>query len=406
MAGRLVVRMVGPLAPYAPGFDRELRSRGYTRLSAVWQLRLMAHVSRWLASQGLDGAAFTPERAEEFCAVRREAGYRALLTVRALAPLQEFLRGQGVLPQCPPPPAVVGEKERLLARYRDHLVGERGLAPAVVCRYLKVAALFLQECPGAAVGQGGPGAAAVSAFCARQLPRRSYAGAANLASGLRSFLRFLHVEGSVAAPVAQAVPAVANRKGCGLPRALPPALVARLLASCDRRTRIGRRDYAMLMLLARLGLRVGEVASMSLDDIGWRAGELTVHGKGGRDDRLPLPSEVGAALAGWLRMRPRAQTRAVFLRANAPIGPLSPRGVAWAVYNACDRSGVPRTGPHRLRHSLATQMLAAGSPLTEVGQVLRHAAVATTAIYAKVDHRALDALVVPWPPSASGGGAA
>ena len=136
----------------------------------------------------------------------------------------------------------------------------------------------------------------------------------------------------VGAPVAQAVPAVANRKGQGLPRALPPATVARLLASCDRRTRLGRRDYAMLMLLARLGLRAGEVASLSLDDIGWRSGELTVHGKGGRDDRLPLPADVGAALAAWLRIRPKAQTRAVFLRANAPIGAISPRGVAWAVY--------------------------------------------------------------------------
>jgi site-specific recombinase XerD len=237
----------------------------------------------------------------------------------------------------------------------------------------------------------------VSVFCARELPRNSRANAANLASALRSFLRFLHLEGMVGAPVAQAVPAVANRKGQGLPRALPPATVARLLASCDRRTRLGRRDYAMLMLLARLGLRAGEVASLSLDDIGWRSGELTVHGKGGRDDRLPLPADVGAALAAWLRIRPKAQTRAVFLRANAPIGAISPRGVAWAVYNACDRSGVPRAGAHRLRHSLATQMLGAGASLAEVGQVLRHARVATTAIYAKVDHRALDALVLPWP---------
>jgi site-specific recombinase XerC len=357
----------------------------------------MAHVSRWLASEGLGSAAFTPERAEEFCAARRRAGYTALLTPRALAPLQEFLRGQGVLPVCPPAPAPAGEKECLLACYRDYLVGERGLVPAVVFRYLKTASLFLEDFPGAAAGQPALDAATVSVFCARELPRHSRASAANLASALRSFLGFLHVEGLVGAPVAQAVPAVANRKGQGLPRALPAATVARLLASCDRRTRLGRRDYAMLMLLARLGLRAGEVASMSLDDIGWRAGELTVHGKGGRDDRLPLPPDVGAALAAWLRMRPRAQTRAVFLRANAPIGAISPRGVAWAVYNACDRSGVPRAGAHRLRHSLATQMLAAGASLTEVGQVLRHARVATTAIYAKVDHRALGALVLPWP---------
>ena len=246
-------------------------------------------------------------------------------------------------------------------RYRDHLVGERGLVPAVVSRYLKAAGLFLDQFPGAAVGQPALDAAAVSVFCARELPWHSRANAANLASALRSFLRFLHLEGLAGAPVAQAVPAVANRKGQGLPRALPPATVARLLASCDRRARLGRRGCAMLMLLARLGLRAGEVASMSLDDIAWRAGELTVHGKGGRDDRLPLPSDVGAALAAWLRIRPRVATRAVFLRANAPIGAISPRGVAWAVYNACDPSGVPRAGAHRLRHSLATQMLGAGA---------------------------------------------
>jgi site-specific recombinase XerC len=345
--------MVGPLASYAPGFDRELRSRGYTRLSAVLQLRLMAHVSRWLASEELDGAAFTPERVEEFCGVRRRAGYTALLTPRALAPLQEFLRGRGVLAEGPKAPAPVSEKEQLLARYRDHLVGERGLVPAVVSRYLKAAALFLDQVPGGVVGRPALDAAAVSVFCARELPRNSRANAANLASALRSFLRFLHLEGMVGAPVAQAVPAVANRKGQGLPRALPPATVARLLASCDRRTRLGRRDYAMLMLLARLGLRAGEVASLSLDDIGWRSGELTVHGKGGRDDRLPLPADVGAALAAWLRIRPKAQTRAVFLRANAPIGAISPGASPGLCITPATGPGSP--GPARTGSATAWQ---------------------------------------------------
>jgi integrase/recombinase XerD len=341
------------------------------------------------------------EQIAAYCAARKAEGYVARLTPGSLGRLQVFLQAQGVLSVPPPAGPPASAEEKLLGRYQAHLVEERGLVPAVVSRLLKAAVLLLDEYPGAAAGRPGLDAAAVSAFCARELPRRSRATATDLATALRSFLRFLHVEGLVAAPVAQAVPAVANRKGRGLPRALPPATVARLLASCDRRTRLGRRDYAMLMLLARLGLRAGEVASMSLDDIAWRAGELTVHGKGGRDDRLPLPPDVGAALAAYLRRRPRVTTRAVFLRANAPIGAITPGAVTWAVYNACDRSGVPRAGAHRLRHSLATQMLAAGSSLAEVGQVLRHARVATTAIYAKVDHRALDALVLPWP----GGGA-
>ena len=389
------VRVAGPLAPYARGFGRELRGCGFTDLSTAEQLRLMSHLSRWMTREGLD--ALSCEQIAAYCAARKADGYVARLTPGSLGRLRAFLQARGVLSVSPAAGAPASAEEKLLGRYRAYLVEERGLVPAVVSQFLKAAALFLEQYPGAAVGQPGPDAAAVSAFCARELPRRGRAGAANLAAALRSFLRFLHLEGVVGAPVAQAVPAVANRKGCGLPRALPPAAVARLLASCDRRTRLGRRDYAMLMLLARLGLRAGEVASMSLDDLGWRAGELTVHGKGGRDDRLPLPSDVGAALAAYLRSRPRVKTRAVFLRAIAPIGAITPAAVTWAVYTACERSGVPRAGAHRLRHSLATQMLGAGSSLAEVGQVLRHARVATTAIYAKVDYRALDALVLPWP---------
>jgi integrase len=391
--------VAGVLAPYALGFGRELRSCGYTDLSTAEQLRLMSHLSRWMSREGLD--ALSCEQIAAYCADRKAEGYVARLTPGSLGRLQMFLQAQGVLSVPPPAGPPVGAEEKLLGRYESHLVEERGLVPAAVSRLRKAAALLLDAFPGAAAGRPGLDAAAVSAFCVRELPRRSRAGAVDFAAALRSFLRFLHVEGLVGAPVAQAVPAVGNRKGRGLPRALPPATVARLLASCDRRTRLGRRDYAMLMLLARLGMRAGEVASMSLDDIAWRAGVLTVHGKGGRDDRLPLPCDVGAALAAYLRSRPRVRTRAVFLRVNAPIGAITSGAVTWAVYNACDRCGVPRVGARRLRHGLATQMLGAGASLAEVGQVLRHARVATTAIYAKVDHRALDALVLPWP----GGGA-
>ena len=395
------VKVAGVLAPYASGFGRELRSCGYTDVSTAEQLRVMSHLSRWMAREGLD--ALSCEQVAAYCQARKADGYVARLTPGSLGQLRAFLQAQGVLSVSPAAGPPASPEEQLLGRYQAHLADERGLVPAVVSQYLKAAALFLAAYPGAAAGQPGPGAAAVSAFCARELPRRSPAGAADLASALRSFLRFLHVEGLVVAPVAswhlwrRRSPPWRTGKGCGLPRALPPATVAKLLASCDRRTRLGRRDYAMLMLLARLGLRAGEVASLSLDDLGWRAGELTVHGKGGRDDRLPLPCDAGAALAAYLRSRPRVSTRTVFLRAIAPVGAMTPGGVTWAVYNACDRSGVPRAGAHRLRHSLATQMLATGSSLAEVGQVLRHARAATTAIYAKADHRALDAVVLPWP---------
>ncbi|MGH3469260.1 MAG: tyrosine-type recombinase/integrase [Thermocrispum sp.] len=391
--------MSGPLAPYAPGFAGSLAGRGYARLSIAGQLRLMAHVSRWLAGQGLDASALSPQRAEAFCFMRRAEGYRGLRTVRALVPLVGFLQAEGVL-QRPRTSEPTNPSEQLLQRYRSFLLDERGVVERVASAWVQVAALLLAGHPGLADGDG-LDAEQVTAFCARELPRRTGSPARELAAALRSFLRFLHVEGLVDAPLAQAVPAVANSKGTGLPRGLPPAAVHKLLASCDRRTGIGRRDHAILLLLARLGLRAGEVARLGLDDIDWPAGELAVRGKGGRDERLPLPEDVGAAVAGYLRRgRPRVSgTRMVFLRAIAPAVGLTSTGITWVVYAACDRAGLPRVGAHRLRHSAACDMLRAGASLSEIGQVLRHAdgAVGTTAIYAKVDFAALSPLARSWP---------
>ena len=303
---------------------------------------------------------------------------------------------------CVPPPVagpVDGEGE-LLERYRGYLVDERGLVERVVSRWLQAAALFLADCPGPARGGPAVGAAEVAAFLARELPQRGISSGSDLAAALRSFLRFLHVEGLLAAPLAQAVPPVAGRRGAGLPRGIASVTLGLLSASCDRRTRPGRRDYAILLLLARLGLRAGEVARLRLDDIDWHTGDLIEHGKGSREDRLPLPCDVGAAVAGYLRRgRPRAETRAVFLRAIAPAVALTPTGITGVVYAACDRAAVPRVGAHRLRHTAATEMLRAGGSLIEVGQVLRHARVGTTAIYAKVDFAALRPLAPSWPGS-------
>lgn len=398
-----VVRVSGPFAPYALGFAGWLEGRGYTGLTIAGQLRLMAHVSRWLAGQGLDAAALVPDRVEDFCAARRAGGYRGQRTVRVLAPLVGFLREQGVL-LLPPKDEPADAGERLLRRYRGFLLDERGVVEQVASTWTRAAVLVLTAYPGLADG-GGLDAGQVTAFCARELPCRTGSSARDMAAALRSFLRFLHVEGLVDAPLAQAVPPVAGRKGAGLPRGLAPAAIRRLLASCDRRTGIGRRDHAILLLLARLGLRAGEVARLGLDDIDWRAGELVVHGKGGRDERLPLPEDVGAAVAGYLRRgRPRpALTRTVLVRAIAPTVALTATGITWVVYAACDRAGVSRVGAHRLRHSAACDMLRAGASLTEIGQVLRHAdgAVGTTAIYAKADFAALVPLARPWPGGAA-----
>jgi integrase/recombinase XerD len=208
------------------------------------------------------------------------------------------------------------------------------------------------------------------------------------------------VEGLISEPLGHAVPAVASWRLAGLPKALEPGQVAALLASCDQDTAVGRRDFAMLTMLARLGLRAGEVAALSLDDIGWRAGEITVRGKGSRAERLPLPADVGEAIAAYLRdgrPEPFEAARQVFLRARAPHRWLTSGGVTQAVFSAGQRAEIGPVFAHRLRHSAAVGMLAAGAPLTEIGQVLRHRRLLSTAIYAKADIEALRVLARPWP---------
>lgn len=221
-------------------------------------------------------------------------------------------------------------------------------------------------------------------------------------TALRSLLRFLFLAGHTHCQLASAVPAVAHWGAGSLPRALSPDGVAALLADCDAATLGGRRDRAVLALLARLGLRAGEVAGLELEDLDWAAGEISVRGKGSRRERLPLPADVGEALVAYLRGgRPRVGCRKVFLRLNAPIEGLTVPAVTAVVYRACARAGLPRAGAHRLRHSAASAMLAGGGTLLEVGQVLRHVRLETTAIYAKIDQAALRGLARPWPGGAA-----
>jgi integrase/recombinase XerD len=247
-------------------------------------------------------------------------------------------------------------------------------------------------------------AADVTAFVLAACPGRAVGSAKLIVCALRSLLGWLHVSGQVRVSLAAAVPSVAGWRLSGLPKGLEPAQLRGLLASCDRRTPTGRRDYAIMLLLARLGLRAGEVARLGLDDIDWRHGDIAVLGKGNRAERLPLPAEVGAAIAKYLRRgRPdTAQGRSVFVRVHAPHRALTTGGVTMVVFDAAQRAGLGRMHAHRLRHTAATAMLRAGSPLAEVGQVLRHRSALTTAIYAKVDRDALAVLARPWPVSASG----
>jgi integrase len=218
-----------------------------------------------------------------------------------------------------------------------------------------------------------------------------------LVTALRSLLRYLHLEGK-APDLAAAVPVVAGWRGSQLPRGLEPQQAARVLAACDRGTAAGRRDYAMLILLAGLGLRACEVAALELDDLDWQRGELVIRGKGDRQERLPLPADVGEAVSAYLvQGRPRVESRRLFVGVRAPFGDLTSSGVRAVVGYACDRAGIARFAAHRLRHTVATEMLRAGAGLPDIGQVLRHRSLSTTAIYAKVDRAALRELAQAWP---------
>jgi integrase/recombinase XerD len=389
----------GPLAPYAEGFREYLLGQGYAWGSAAHQIHLMAHVSRWLEGNELGPADLGGGAAGRFAAARRADGYAAMRSARALAPLLGYLRGLGVVAaaRMPEPQAPA---DRLAARFGEYLTRERGLAEDSVRSYTGVARRFLAE---VAIGDdataGALTAAAVTRFTRRECGRRGVASAKATVTSLRALLRFLYLDGQLTAPLAGAVPSAACWQLAALPRAVSPADLAQILDSCDRGSRAGRRDFAILLLLARLGLRAGEVAALELGDIGWRRGEIIIHGKGSRRDSLPLPADVGEAIAAWLQRGrpPGTACPAVFVRLRPPHAQLASTSVSYVVRRACTRAGTTPAGAHRLRHTAAVGMLAAGGTLAEIGQVLRHALPGTTAIYAKADVLALSPLARPWP---------
>jgi integrase/recombinase XerD len=391
--------MVGPLAVFAPGFGADLVRQGYRPGSVTAQLQLMAKASAWLAARNLGAGDLTEARVERLMAERRAAGYSRLLSSRAMSPLLEYLRGLGVVPLAEPALPLTAV-EAIIERYSSYLLERRGLARSTVRNYVGVARVFLawRETTAGGLCLESLDSVAVSEFVLQEARRSCVGSAKCMVTRLRVLLRFLHVEGEIEHALADAVPSVAGWRLAGLVKALDARSVVRLLESCDRRTRVGRRDFAILTLLSRLGLRAGEVAALQLRDVDWRVGELLIRGKGSRQERLPLPADVGETLARWLaRGRPRCESVFVFTRLRAPHVGLSAGAVSQIVRRACRRAELPLVGAHRLRHTAATEMLRAGGSLTEVGQVLRHRGRDVTSIYAKVDRLALAAVVMPWP---------
>ncbi len=391
------VRIEGPLAVHAAGFWEHLLREGYTPLSALRLVRLLAHLSRWLQRKRLTAEDLEPRLVERYIRHRKRAGCGFCVSPRGVEPVLKFLRAAGAAPSVLATAQQRSSVDVFLGSYDDYLREERALAPSTSRFYRLIAEQFLAErVAGDARDFGALTAADVNSFVLSESRRWSVSYTKYKVTALRSLLRFLYLRGELATDLAGAVPAVAGWRLSGLPRGVPAADLQRVLTACDRRTPIGLRDYAILLLLSRLGLRAGEVAAIELDDIDWAAGTLLIHGKGRCESILPLPDDVGKALVDYLRRgRPRGVCRRVFLRCRAPSGPLEL--VPSVVRRAFARAGLPEVGAHRLRHTTATQMLARGASLSEIAQVLRHRTVDTTAIYAKVDLAALHSVAQPWP---------
>ena len=391
------VVLTGPLAPFCDAYRLELSARGYTPRSVVPQLRQAGRLSRWLQGQGLTAAQLDEHQVEEFLAVQRAEGrHRSEWSRPGLRCLLDVLREQGAV-GVRVPAATASEVGVLLGSFERYLLHERGLATGTVCGYVAHARRFLTGLSGKELRT--VAANEVTAAVLREVGRgKSVSAAQNFVAGLRAFLRYCFLEGLLGADLSGAALAVTGRRRSPLPQGIGRAQARALLVCCDRRTALGRRDYAVLLTLLRLGLRRGELAAVTLDDLDWRAGEVAIRGKGRRTDRLPLPDDVGAAIAGYLsRGRPSSRRREVFLRARAPFTPIAAGTVSSTVRRACRRAGIASIGAHRLRHTAACQMVAAGVPLTQIGQVLRHQSLQSTAIYARVDVERLRGLAAPWP---------
>lgn len=393
-------RKPGRMAPYIEGFQASLLEQGYTPGTVRGVLKMAGRLGRWMDSEQIVAGDLDRATITAFLATCRARGTRRVPGVRSFDPLLEYLRGQGVVAEPAAPSTPV---ERLLAEYRIWLVADRGLAAPTVLRYENLAGRFLRERrieDEAGFVENLTGAH-VTAFLLKESARVSVGAAKGRVAELRSLLRFLYLKGLTASTLASAVPPVPGWRDTSVPAGIAAGDVQRLLDGCDRTTPVGSRDFAILMLVARLGLRSVEVARLELGDIDWRAGQIVVRGKARRADQLPLPCDVGQALAGYLSTaRPATQLRQVFLACKAPRRAIRPDLVSDVTRRACDRSGLPRVGAHRLRHTLATEMLRRGATLVEVSQVLRHRDLATTATYAKVDLGTLRHVARAWPGAA------
>jgi site-specific recombinase XerD len=391
----------GPLSEHLDAYAAGVAEQGYAPDSIRQQIVVISDFSRWLNRKHIDVQVLDSKVVDRFLRLRRRQQRIRRGDSKALDRLLSMLSQQGFVKPSHPPVAD-NAQAGIVAEFQRYLLQERGLSPLTLLNYVPVVEQFLAErfhnrTPNFAMLR----APHVTGFVMRQARQLSPVRAGLMVTALRSFFRYLRHRGAIVIDLAGCVPAVPVWSLSTLPRFLPAATVERVLESCDRTTSVGRRNHAILLLLARLGVRAGEVVGLTLDDIDWSTGQITIRGKGGKSAQLPLATDVGAALAAYLRHdRPRSADRKVFLRHRAPlVGFANSSTISSLVMRALKHAGVEsaHTGAHVLRHSLATSLLRQGGSLDEIGELLRHQSPNTTAIYAKVDVAALHTLALPWP---------
>jgi site-specific recombinase XerD len=380
---------------YVSGYRAWLLELGYAPASVTRSLGAMGHVGRWMDRHDIDAEQLNDGVLSLF--LTDHVDRHGQLPSAGVMPLLGYLRAAGVAG-----PETARERSPLdgfLGEYRDWLVVERALASGTVSGYTRLAHRFLSErvSAGDELGVQGLTGGDVTGFLLRESTRLRAGSVRCHANQLRQLLGYLSMRGFADRGLAEAVPSLGRWRDAGLPQFPARPEIERLLESCDHARRVGVRDLAILTLLARLGLRTVEVARLELDDLHWRAEEIEIDGKGHERARLPLPGDVGEALVAYLTLRPGHDSRRVFLSEHAPTRPIEAAGVRSVVCDACRRAGIEHVPAHRLRHALASQLLREGASLIDIGQVLRHKHLESTAIYAKVDLAGLRQAARSWP---------
>jgi site-specific recombinase XerD len=401
----------GPIAGYLEQYAHHLHEQGYARQTGRHHLAVLGAFNEWLDKRNLDAAAVTAATAQRYLQWRwrrpalallvgqvcRRRDYESAILARLLELIHPALAKA-------PQPATRTAAEQVVAEYRRWLEQERGLAQATVVYYLAFARKFVTiQFPEGEVDFGQLTPDRITDYIRQQA--QQMAGSLRiplLVTALRSFLRHLLQSGLIQTDLAVCVPAVATWSLSEVPKYLSPEQVQKVIDGCDRNRAGGKRNYAILLLLARLGLRASEIVALTLDDLDWETGLITLHGKGHRVDQLPLPIEVGEAIAEYVQLaRPACgPCRRVFIRNRAPwVGLANSIAICSLVDRALRQAGVEsvRRGSHVFRHSLATRLINSGSSLPEIGEVLRHRHPDTTRIYAKVDLTSLRTIALPWP---------